>query len=107
MLRRGGRSGACRHAPRETRHGTVMDKAAGNGAKLKVLVVEDDEMVREYARAVLTTLGYDPLAVGDGPAALRAIDEDDDICIMLTDIGLPGAMSGPMLAAEVRRRRPG
>jgi CheY-like chemotaxis protein len=84
-----------------------MDTAAGNGAKLKVLVVEDDEMVRDYARVVLTALGYQPLAVGDGSAALRALEENLDIRILLTDIGLPGGMSGPALAAEARRRRPG
>jgi len=84
-----------------------MDKAAGNGSALKLLVVEDDEMVRDYAQAVLTALGYVSIAVGDGAAALRALDEDHDVCLLLTDIGLPGGMTGPMLAAEARRRRPG
>ncbi len=73
---------------------------------MKVLVVEDDEMVRDYAQLVLSSLGYEPLAVGDGTEALRTLDAHRDIGLMLTDIGLPG-MSGPALAAEVRRRRPG
>jgi CheY-like chemotaxis protein len=73
---------------------------------MKVLLVEDDEMVRDYAQLVLSSLGYEPLAVGDGSAALRTLDEHGDIGLLLTDIGLPG-MSGPALAAEVRRRRPG
>ena len=84
-----------------------MDKAAGIGSALKVLVVEDDEMVRDYAQAVLTALGYTPIAVGDGAAALRVLDENDDISLLLTDIGLPGGMTGTTLAAEARRRRPG
>lgn len=83
-----------------------MDLGAGNGARAKILVVEDDEMVREYAQAVLTALGYEPLAVGDGAAALLLLDEERDIRLLLTDIGLPGGMNGPMLAAEARRRRP-
>ena len=84
-----------------------MDKAAGIGSTLRVLVVEDDEMVRDYAQAVLTALGYAPIAVGDGAAALRALDANHDISLLLTDIGLPGDLTGPMLAAEARRRRPG
>jgi CheY-like chemotaxis protein len=83
-----------------------MDPAAGNGSRPKVLVVEDDEMVRDYAQAVLTALGYEPLAVGDAAAALQLIDEASDIRLLLTDIGLPGDMNGTLLAAEVRRRRP-
>jgi CheY-like chemotaxis protein len=82
-----------------------MDMAE-NGSRMKVLVVEDDEMVRDYAQLVLSSLGYEPLAVSDGTEALRTLDAHRDIGLMLTDIGLPG-MSGPALAAEVRRRRPG
>jgi CheY-like chemotaxis protein len=84
-----------------------MSGAATNGLTgSKVLVVEDDEMVRDYAQAVLSSLGYEPLAVGDGSAALRVLDEQSDIRLLLTDVGLPG-MSGPALAAEARRRKPG
>src|SRR5581483_5172471 len=82
--------------------------AGGNGAKTpKILIVEDDEMVRDYARAVLEALGYQPVAAGDGGAALRLLEEQCDIRLMLTDIGLPGDLNGAALAAEARRRRPG
>jgi len=83
-----------------------MDSGPGNGSRTKILVVEDDEMVRDYAQAVLEVLGYEPLAVGDGAAALQVLDEESDIRLLLTDIGLPGGMNGTMLAAEVRRRKP-
>jgi CheY-like chemotaxis protein len=72
----------------------------------KILLVEDDEMVRDYAQAVLEALGYHPCVACDGPSALRLLEEERDIELLLTDIGLPG-MSGPDLADEVRRRRPG
>lgn len=84
-----------------------MDSTQGNNARPKVLVVEDDEMVRDYAEAVLSALGYDPVAVGDGPAALRVLEQESEIRLIVTDIGLPGGMNGTMLAAEARRRRPG
>ena len=79
---------------------------AAGGSRTKVLIVEDDEMVRDYAQLVLSALGYEPVMAGDGNAALRALDENGDIGLLLTDIGLPG-MSGPALAEEARRRRPG
>lgn len=78
-----------------------------NGSRPKVLVVEDDEMVRDYAEAVLRALGYETVAVGDGPSALRALEQTSDIRLMVTDIGLPGGMNGTALAAEARRRKPG
>lgn len=84
-----------------------MDSEVGKETRLKVLVVEDDEMVRDFAEAVLTALGYEPLAVGDGPTALGVLDANRDIRLLLTDIGLPGGMSGPALAEEARKRRPG
>lgn len=78
-----------------------MTKAA------KILVVEDDDLVRDFAQAVLEALGYVPCVVGDGAAALRALEEQSDIRLLLTDVGLPGGMSGAALAAEARRRKPG
>lgn len=83
-----------------------MDRAAGGGSRTKVLVVEGDEMVRDYAQLVLSALGYESVTAGDGSTALRVLDENRDIGLLLTDIGLPG-MSGPALAEEARRRRPG
>jgi CheY-like chemotaxis protein len=96
--------GACLRAM-PARRGAMMDMAEG-GSRMKVLLVEDDEMVRDYAQLVLSSLGYEALAAGNGTEALRTLDAHGDIGLMLTDIGLPG-MSGPALAAEVRRRRPG
>src|SRR5262249_11124066 len=68
---------------------------------------EDDEMVRDYALTVIAALGYRPVAASDGSAALRVLEEQRDIRLMLTDLGLPGDMNGTALAAEARRRRPG
>ncbi len=83
-----------------------MGTAARSESGAKVLVVEDDEMVRDYAQAVLSALGYETLTAADGSSALRMLEEQRDIRLLLTDIGLPG-MSGAALAAEARRRRPG
>ena len=77
-----------------------------NKRAAKVLVVEDDDMVREFAETMLKVLGFDPCLAEDGEAALRLLDQHTDIDLMLTDIGLPGHLDGPTLAVEARRRRP-
>lgn len=83
---------------------------SGNGQDnkraAKVLVVEDDDMVREFAETMLKVLGFDPYLAEDGETALRLLDQHSDIDLMLTDIGLPGGLDGPTLAVEARRRRP-
>ena len=50
-------------------------------------------------------LGYDVLEAGRGEDALRLVDEDKTISLLLTDVVMPG-MNGRKLAEEARERRP-
>jgi PAS domain S-box-containing protein len=77
--------------------------ASGGGET--VLLVEDDEDVREYTSAALTALGYRVFEAGEAVAALRVLDEHSEIALLLTDVGLPG-MNGSRLAQEARSRLP-
>jgi len=81
------------------------------GAKSEetVLLVEDDEGVRQYAGAALRQLGYRVLEASDGPTALGLLNRHSGmrIDILFTDVVLPGGMNGSALAAEMMRRRPG
>ena len=70
-----------------------------------VLLVEDQEGVRHFAVEALRDLGYAVLDAADGPAALRLLDANPEIALLLTDVVLPG-MDGRRLADEARRRRP-
>jgi CheY-like chemotaxis protein len=73
----------------------------------RVLVVEDEETVRELAVILLRRLGYDVLVAADGNAALHMAREfDGPIDLLLTDVLMPG-MSGPQLAAGITAQRPG
>jgi CheY-like chemotaxis protein len=72
---------------------------------LKVLLVDDESLIRSSTAEILSELGHTVLEAGDAAAAL-AIIEAEAIDVLLTDIGLPG-MSGSDLAAEARRRVPG
>lgn len=70
----------------------------------RVLLVEDDDEVRELLIDVLNSHGLNvtPLSSAEEALSLESLQEFD---LLLTDIGLPGA-SGPELAREVRRRSP-
>jgi len=72
-----------------------------------VLVVEDDVEVRSLAVALLADLGYGVLEAGHGQAALDLLTENPRINLLLTDMVLPGEISGGVLAAKARKIQPG
>jgi len=72
-----------------------------------ILLVEDNEDVREYAKSALEELGYKVLVAHDGPGALQIINDGVDIDLLFTDIVLPGGMNGRQLSHEVLKARPG
>ncbi|MGA9582971.1 MAG: ATP-binding protein [Allosphingosinicella sp.] len=72
----------------------------------KILLVEDHEDLREHIAGILADLGYDVLAVADGPAALAAIEAHSDFDLLLTDVVLPGGMNGRQIAIRARQLRP-
>src|SRR6476660_9243926 len=84
-------------APAET--SAAMTSAAatekvpqGNGEI--VLVVDDNDQVREVTLKRVESLGYAVLEAKDGPSALRLIESGENVALMLTDIVMPGGMSG-------------
>ncbi len=82
---------------------------AGNEAlegRLRILVVDDDDLVREALTLQLNDGGFDAIAVCDGPEALARIDQGLAFDVLLTDVVMPQGISGVALAEEVVRRRP-
>jgi PAS domain S-box-containing protein len=71
-----------------------------------VLVLEDDEDVRNYSVEILRELGYRVLEAHDGPAALRVLDQHARVDLLFTDVVLPGGMTGAQVAAQARALRP-
>jgi PAS domain S-box-containing protein len=72
-----------------------------------ILVVEDDDGVREYATSVLEDLGYRVLDARDAPSALALFETStDSLSLLFTDVVLPGGVSGRALADIVLQRRP-
>ncbi|MGB8321447.1 MAG: PAS domain S-box protein [Candidatus Acidiferrum sp.] len=72
-----------------------------------ILLVEDEEAVRELIHTVLTAQGYDVIPARDPEHAEKIVASyARDIHMLLTDVVMPG-MSGRELAARVTARRPG
>ncbi|MFW5920611.1 MAG: ATP-binding protein, partial [Polyangiales bacterium] len=79
------------------------DPPARPDRALRILLVEDNEDAAATLRQVLEVGGHEVLVTEDGPGALAMVDERAPDAI-LCDLGLPGAMSGYDLAAELRAR---
>jgi CheY-like chemotaxis protein len=75
------------------------------GADEVVLVVEDEAVVRLLIVEVLMDLGYHALEASDGAAALRIVQSQQRIDLLVSDIGLPG-LNGRQLADAAREVRP-
>ncbi len=63
-----------------------------------MLVVDDEPTIRMLVIEVLEELGYAALEAGDGAAALRLLQSGARIDLLITDVGLPGAMNGRQVA---------
>ncbi|MCH8172577.1 MAG: PAS domain S-box protein, partial [Proteobacteria bacterium] len=95
-----------RKKPRPDKKTTLDLKVKGTGT---ILLVEDDEGVRQFITQALSVKGYTVLDVGDGPSALLVMEGDkgDSIDLLLTDVVLPKGMSGPEIGKEFEKRYPG
>jgi PAS domain S-box-containing protein len=83
----------------------VSDRAARTGRET-VLVVEDEERVRNLASRVLSAKGYGILAAASGEEALHIVEQQNgEVGLVLTDVVMPG-MTGAELARQLARHFP-
>ena len=71
-----------------------------------ILVVEDEDDVRDLAVRMLEGLSYRVLTAGDAQEALRRLAVDGSIDLVLTDVLLPGGMTGLELARVIESNFP-
>ena len=71
----------------------------------RILVVDDEEEVREILAEALEEFGYAVVTAASGEEALPVLAGDGGLEMVITDVRMPG-MSGLELADEVRRRWP-
>jgi PAS domain S-box-containing protein len=76
------------------------------GGEETVLVVEDDDEVREVAVSMLTELGYRVVKARDAASALVVVDSGIPIDLIFTDVMMPGALRSPELARKAKERLP-
>jgi len=86
-----------------------MTGATFNGQPHKhgrVLVVEDDVLVAEFAAGMLSELGFDPTVTHSAKEALERLSGEQRPALIFSDIVMPGGISGLELARKVRQRFP-
>lgn len=71
-----------------------------------VLLVEDEKSVRKVVRQQLMDLGYPVIEAENGKQALEILKHVSSIAIVLSDIIMPGGISGHMLAAQIHAQYP-
>lgn len=80
------------------------DLPLGNGEL--ILVVDDEESIREITRGTLETFGYAVVTAGDGTEALAIYaDKKNEIAVVLTDMVMP-FMDGPATIRALQRMNP-
>ncbi|WP_376097186.1 PAS domain S-box protein [Roseomonas sp. CCTCC AB2023176] len=85
-----------------------VKSAEPRGSGEHVLLVEDDPLVRAQVEARLRSLHYEVTSAGDARSALALLEQRLwAFDLLMTDVAMPGGMSGYELAAEVAQRRPG
>jgi len=99
--------------------GLMMQALGGRGAstgaaratpnpshrKARVLVADDDDIVRAVTSNMLTDLGYEVFEAASGAEALDILSRDESIDLLLTDVIMPG-MGGRQLADKAQSIRP-
>jgi PAS domain S-box-containing protein len=84
----------------------IRDGALPRGSE-KILLVEDDAMVRRLVVMQLTKLGYRVVSAVGGSEALEVLKREDGFDLLFTDVVMPGGLNGRELANEARKLVPG
>ncbi len=72
----------------------------------RLLLVEDEFLIRMTLSEALTDAGFEVLEAEDADQALELLASDSTIRLLLTDIQLPGSCNGQVLVERARQTRP-
>jgi len=71
----------------------------------RILLVEDEDMVRAVAERALARQGYTVVTAADGDEGVEAVRENPDFDLIVSDVVMP-SMDGPAMAREIRQLVP-
>jgi DNA-binding NtrC family response regulator len=86
-------------APADTRNVSPTLRQA------RILLTDDQQPVRHVLASELADYGYEVLQAEDGEAALRILQAEETIDLLISDLRMPG-MDGIALIKEAQKRRP-
>ena len=75
-------------------------------AAVRVLLVEDEGLIRFVTSELLRDEGFEIIEAMDGDEAVRLIDGSDGLDVLFTDVQMPGTLDGVEVAEYARRRHP-
>ncbi|MBL8546740.1 MAG: PAS domain S-box protein [Hyphomonadaceae bacterium] len=97
------------HLPRSTEvrrdAGAGADEAAPTGHE-RILLVEDDNLLRAQVAGELANFGYRVVSARTGAEAMQMLREGERFDLLFTDVVMAGGMSGAQLAALAREIAP-
>ncbi|MGM0562089.1 MAG: ATP-binding protein [Pseudomonadota bacterium] len=82
--------------------GTRRSSAQGE----KLLLVEDNDLVREQTRFMLEQIGFETVTAENAQDALHQMEKGLSVDLVLTDMVMPGGRSGLQLAKDLRKTHP-
>lgn len=85
----------------------IIVRREAMGGHETILIVEDETALRGVVRSLLCRMGYRVLEASSGVEALKVWEQHRaEIDLVFTDVVMPDGVSGPQLAAELRKHAP-
>jgi CheY-like chemotaxis protein len=78
----------------------------GSASSDVVLVVDDDELVRDITIAMVDEAGLPSIVAANADEAVAVLETRPDVFLVITDINMSGSMDGLKLAHAIRHRWP-
>lgn len=91
----------------DVQHAAPLKPQGPVGGAERILIVEDDDLVRRNVVLQLARLGYETVAAGSAAEALKIIADSPPFDLLFTDVVMPGGMNGRQLAETVLEQQPG
>jgi PAS domain S-box-containing protein len=89
----------------DTEKSVGEQRVAENGHKLKILVMDDEEIVRDIAESMLTSMGHEVMLAKEGQEAVelyrRESENGEPVDLVIMDLTIPGGMGGKDAVKEI------